>query len=144
MIRSPLVCLFRLWRHFWRHQNLAYVSRRVGSEFCAGLGGQAELQNSGAFAGLVGLRTSEMFIFRRILHFPWPQSWGIFVASVFSVFLVSCSGQQNQSGQSFAFPPASVKLGVVQAGAITDASTYTGMVVSRQSVSLMPQVDGHV
>jgi multidrug efflux pump subunit AcrA (membrane-fusion protein) len=58
--------------------------------------------------------------------------------------LSSCSSQSNQAGQPFAFPPATVKLGTAKAGAITDASTYTGMVVSRQSVALTPQVDGHV
>jgi multidrug efflux pump subunit AcrA (membrane-fusion protein) len=57
--------------------------------------------------------------------------------------LSGCSKTESAPG-SMAFPPAQVKVSEAKSALITDSSVYTGSVVSRQSIVLMPQVDGHV
>ena len=54
-----------------------------------------------------------------------------------------CSKSESAPA-SQSYPPASVKVGSAKSALITDSSVYTGSVVSRQSVAMMPQVDGHI
>jgi multidrug efflux pump subunit AcrA (membrane-fusion protein) len=57
--------------------------------------------------------------------------------------LTGCAKTESAPA-AMAFPPAQVKVSEAKSALITDSSVYTGAVVSRQSVVLTPQVDGHV
>lgn len=69
------------------------------------------------------------------------------LTAVFPLIALSLSGCAKSdvgAGGGMVFPPASVKVGEAKSALITDSSVFTGSVVSRSSVALMPQVDGHV
>jgi multidrug efflux pump subunit AcrA (membrane-fusion protein) len=67
----------------------------------------------------------------------------LLIAGLVSGTLTGCSKTESAPG-AMDFPPAQVKISEAKSALITDSSVYTGAVVSRQSVVLMPQVDGHV
>jgi multidrug efflux pump subunit AcrA (membrane-fusion protein) len=64
----------------------------------------------------------------------------LLVAFAPSILCACSKSESNPMGPM----PVSVKVQVARSGIITDASNYTGTVVSRQSVTLSPQIDGHV
>jgi multidrug efflux pump subunit AcrA (membrane-fusion protein) len=63
----------------------------------------------------------------------------LLVASV--ITLSACS--KTESAPS-APPPMGVKVETTTTTTITDASNYTGAIVSRHSITLMPKIDGHI
>ncbi len=74
-----------------------------------------------------------------------PESlWLSLLVGLVSLASLSGCAKSESAPASMAFPPASVKIGAAKSATITDSSVYTGSVVSRQSVVLMPQVDGHI
>jgi multidrug efflux pump subunit AcrA (membrane-fusion protein) len=59
-------------------------------------------------------------------------------------FLHGCAPAQSGGAPPLAFPPASVKLFEVKLTQVEQSSEYEAMLKSRQSISLYPQVDGHI
>jgi multidrug efflux pump subunit AcrA (membrane-fusion protein) len=84
--------------------------------------------------------------FVRPLRAKAPIAAASLVAVVLPLLAFTLNGcaKSEAGGGSMAFPPASVRVGQAKSALITDASVFTGSVVSRESVALMPQIDGHI
>jgi multidrug efflux pump subunit AcrA (membrane-fusion protein) len=74
---------------------------------------------------------------RRLLPFSFQAI--LVVASIAS--LCACSKTESAPG---APPPMGVKVETTTTSLITEASNYTGSIVSRHSITLMPKIDGHI
>ncbi len=68
--------------------------------------------------------------------------FGLALVLVISAFLQACNSARPSSVQ--APPPMPVKVMQLQAQTVEDASTFVGVLKSRQSVALQPQVAGQV
>ena len=89
-------------------------------------------------------RKMSSFISAPSLHLSAPSALFAPLVLLLGMACLSLSGCTKAETAPQGPPPMGVKVETMGRSTVTDSSSFTGSIVSRQSIGLMPKIDGHI